>query len=315
MADVAAARSPEWRHTPIGKVAVRWLDALRWQDMADATIESYTVMAAKLAAEYPTLTMGDLCAGGGEGEALLRLFMQTWQHRSPATKRARTAALRSFMRWAHDEGIIPRNPAENIKAPGQRSKTRQAHAQATLVQLVAGQDSLRDRCAIQLLARVGLRKNELRLLRVRDIRFDTGDLHVLHGKGGNERTIPLGSLPSLRDDLYFHVLAEERQPAEYLLYPKTDRARPMDPSAIHRWFGRCLQNAGLPSMPMHEMRHTAADNLYRTTRDLTAVQMLLGHDSLGTTQAYLHPTRHDLALALEQAEAAWAEAVAEGVRS
>lgn len=55
--------------------------------------------------------------------------------------------------------------------------------------------------------------------------------------------------------------------------------------------------------------------LYRTTRDLTAVQMLLGHDSLGTTQAYLHPTRHDLALALEQAEAAWAEAVAEGVRS
>ena len=67
---------------------------------------------------------------------------------------------------------------------------------------------------------------------------------------------------------------------------------------------------------MHELRHTAADHLYRATNDLTAVQMLLGHESVGTTQAYLHPTTDDLDRRLAVVEAAWQEALVErGVRS
>jgi site-specific recombinase XerD len=133
------------------------------------------------------------------------------------------------------------------------------------------------------------------------------------GKGGKPRVIPIGSLRSLRDELAFHILTEERRPAEYLLYPRQDRSRPMDDSSVHRWFKRCLAQACLPDMPMHELRHTAADNLYRATGDLTAVQMLLGHESLGTTQAYLHPTPDDLARGLAVVEAAW-QAMTEGVR-
>jgi site-specific recombinase XerD len=73
----------------------------------------------------------------------------------------------------------------------------------------------------------------------------------------------------------------------------------MDPSSLHRWFKRCLERAGLPdTIEMHELRHSAADHLWRSTGNLMLAQQLLRHESVATTQAYLHPTRDDLAAAL-----------------
>ena len=315
--DEAIVRDPTWQRTPIGKQARRWLDALGWEDASPNTIDSYTVAAARLALEFPSFAgLHELCAEGGEGVGLLRYFLDKhWRDAAPATRRARLSAIKSLFAWALEEGLIDWNPAEKIRPPRRRDPGRRAHAQNVILELVFAQVSVRDRCAVQLLARLGLRKNELRLLQIRDVNFSTNEIRV-KGKGGHVRMIPIGSLKSLRDELYFHAVSEERQPTEYLLYPRGDRSRPMDASSVHRWFGRCLQLAGLPSMPMHELRHTAADNLYRATRDLTAVQMLLGHESVGTTQAYLHPTRDDLDTRLAVVEAAWQEAVVErGVRS
>lgn len=309
MMDADVARDPTWKHTPIGQAAQRWIDSLRWQDASPNTIDAYTVAVARLALDNPHLTVDDLAEQGGVGEATIRLTLKRWDDSAPATRRLRLAAIRSFTRWCVEEGLTSRDPAEKIRAPRRRKSHREAHANATLVALIGRQDSLRDRCCLQLMCRLGLRRNELRLLQIRDIRLDTGELHILHGKGGKVRTLPIRALPTLRDELAFHILVEERQPREYLLHPWNDRLRPMDGSSVHRWFQRCLNNADLPQMPMHELRHTAADSLYRATHDLTAVQMMLGHDSLGTTQAYLHPSQDDLAAALEIAERVWASEV------
>jgi site-specific recombinase XerD len=67
---------------------------------------------------------------------------------------------------------------------------------------------------------------------------------------------------------------------EYLIYPKSDTSRPMDPASLHRWFKQCLKRAGLPqSIKTHELRHSAADHLWRATGDLVLAQKLLRHES------------------------------------
>ena len=77
----------------------------------------------------------------------------------------------------------------------------------------------------------------------------------------------------------------------------------MDQASVHRWLKRCLERAGLPaSIKTHELRHSAADNLWRETGDLIAAQQLLRHESVKTTQDYLHPSRDDLADTLARLE-------------
>jgi site-specific recombinase XerD len=77
----------------------------------------------------------------------------------------------------------------------------------------------------------------------------------------------------------------------------------MSAPSVHRWFKRALERAGLPpTMKLHELRHSAADNLWRATGNLMLAQQLLRHESVATTQAYLHPTREDLSQALAQLE-------------
>lgn len=159
------------------------------------------------------------------------------------------------------------------------------------------QPLLRDQIGIQLLGRLGLRRNELRLLKVSD--FDLGRGTVLvHGKGGKVSVMPLG-FPVLKRDLEVHLIGKDA--GEYLLYPKADHARPMTAASVHRWFKTCLERAGMPTtMKMHELRHSAADNLWRATGDLVLAQKLLRHESVSTTQGYLHPSHDDLETALEQ---------------
>lgn len=70
-----------------------------------------------------------------------------------------------------------------------------------------------------------------------------------------------------------------------------------------RWFKLCVERAGLSSsIKMHELRHSAADNLWRQTGNLLLAQQLLRHESVATTQLYLHPNRDDLEAALRLIE-------------
>ncbi len=187
---------------------------------------------------------------------------------------------------------------------GSGAEERVAYPIAVLLQLVSAQDSLRDQCALQLLCRMALRKNELRVLRVGEIDL-TRNLIRVHGKGDKRAVLPL-EFETLREDLYLHIQAESRRPDEFLIYPRSHKTRPMDHASIHRWFKRCLERAGLPStIKMHEMRHSAADNLWRGTGNLVLAQELLRHSTIDTTRGYLHPTRADLANAMKRLDGDW----------
>lgn len=305
---MARARSGEWRNTPVGGEVLRFMRAFRFRSPSERSHQAYEGVLREFAFWFSDVDLEWFAQDGGT-EQIREFLDEKWGRAAPATKQQRVAIIRSFFQWAFDERRITLNPTVKVKAPPLPKGTdRHAYDLTVLHGLVAAQDSLRDQCALQLLCRMALRKDELRQLRIRDIDL-VRNYVLVHGKGAKNELLPLRG--SLRDDLYLHIQGERRQGREYLLYARERRERPMDPTSIHRWFKRCVENAGLTAtVKMHELRHSAADALRREHGDVTMAQMLLRHEHLSTTEAYLHPTKAELGAALDAMDAVW-----QGVRS
>ena len=109
-------------------------------------------------------------------------------------------------------------PSRELKPPKGKSIERQTCAPDVIDALRDAQPSLRDQIAMQLLGRLGLRKNELRLLQVGDFDVARGTVRV-HDKGGKIAVVPLG-FKTLKRDLQVHLVG--RGGGEYLIYPKQD---------------------------------------------------------------------------------------------
>jgi integrase/recombinase XerC len=287
-----AVKDKTYRATPIGEEVGRYMRETRWSGTSDNTLLAVETVLSRLAldfAHFKTLTEFT-------NDHLVAFLDEHWGSSSAATRAQRLAIVRSFFSWAVEHHKIAANPARTIKRPRIRNQERHAYRPDVIHTLVRTQDSLRDQIALQMLGRLGLRRNELRLLRLRDIDLAAGTV-LVHGKGNKQAVIPIGSR-QLRKDLELYLIG--RNLGEYLLHPKARTHEPMTGSAVHNWFKACLAKAGLPaSIKMHELRHSAADNLFRSTGNLLLAQTLLRHESVATTQVYLHPNRDDLAMALE----------------
>lgn len=289
-----------YQQFPIGREAAGYLAALEWEGRPSTTISAYEVVYDRLARRYPDYPgLAAFCEPLGRDE-IRRFLADHWGKSKPNTRSSRHSELASLFKWATEEGLIPYNPMAGMRAPRGRSEIRRAHAPARLLNLIRAQDNSRDRAALTLLWPMGLRRNELRLIRLSDV-----DLHrnllLVHGKGQKDAVLPL-AVRLVRDELTLHLMEREPRPNDYLLYPKRDTSRPMDTSSVDRWFKRCLANAGMRPIPMHELRHSSGDALWRATGNIVLAQQLLRHSSVGTTQTYLHPSMDDLAAGLRHLE-------------
>jgi len=216
-----------------------------------------------------------------------------WGDAAPKTRARNLAIFRDFFAWAVEGGRLYGNPALPIKAPKQVTLAeRRAHAREEIQRIVSAQESLRDQAGILLMGRLALRRDELRRLQIGEIDLANGLLHV-HGKGGRRAQVPI-AYENVAELLYLHVVGEERQASEYLLYPKKEREQMMFSTSVHNWWSRCLERAGVAHFPMHELRHSAIDEIRRQTGDIVAAMQLARHESVATTQTYLHPTQEDL---------------------
>jgi site-specific recombinase XerD len=285
--------------TELGAQVVAYLDALEYADAATNTLTAYEYVLGLFAVEHADLSLADLEPPQGGG--VVRAFLDRhWRSSSAATKAHRLAIVRSFLTWLVGEGLLHANPAQNIRAPKPKRTVRSALTRDDIDALIASQPSLRDQAALMLLAYLGLRKDELRRLRLADIDLEARTI-AIHGKGGHLDTIPIGF------DHVYNALAlylRDRPGDEHLLYPNDASTRPMDPSTTHHWFKRCLERAGLSTeWSLHDLRHAAADALYRVTGDIVLAQQLLRHADVRTTRGYLHPGLDRLAAAMKQVEA------------
>jgi integrase/recombinase XerC len=260
-------------------------DFLADANLADRSRNSYEETLGWVCEEFPTKTLEELASKDGVRE-LKTWFAELAQRRNwkHATQRQRTAAIRSFFDWAEEEKLIEDSPARRLRPPRIKDATkRRAYPPSVIDDIRNAQRGLPDKIAIQLLGDLGLRRNELRLLKLEDISIEREEIEVLHGKGGYPRTLMMTE--RLRDDI--KKLLWQQPDHVYLLHPQGNPSNPYSDTGIHYWWLRCQKRAGVKLL-LHEMRHSAASNLLATSGKPQAAQELLGHQKLSTTSTYLH---------------------------
>lgn len=216
------------------------------------------------------------------------------RHRSIARH---LSTLRSFFRWAAREGHVTANPAKGLPSPRVPQALPRALTLADTEKLLGADPEPRfperDRALFELLYAAGLRVAEAAGLDVEDVDLSSRLLRVL-GKGRKERIVPFGeeAEDALRD--YLPARGERRvlstaggSDGEPLFV--NARGGRLTPRSMSRLLKVRLRAAGLPGdISPHALRHTFATHLLQEGADLRAIQELLGHSSLSTTQKYTH---------------------------
>lgn len=273
----------------------------------ERTHEDYKGVLRRLTRGFPDSQLHDW--EPPDGTETLRAFIdELWGEKSGGTRGKVTSVFKSFFKYAADSELLVGDPAAKLKRPKRRGTQRRAHDPKDVRAILEAQPLLRDRIGISLMARLGLRKNELRLLRFENI--DLPNKHItIRGKGGKVAQIPMVAYPDLLDELALLVGTEEPAGSEYLIHPVrgdgADGSKPYEPSSMHRWWATCLKRADVPHFPMHELRHTAATVYLRATGDLEQTRMFMRHESVATTQIYSHLLQDDLIKGMAKATELW----------
>ena len=229
------------------------------------------------------------------GAALDRLLGERLSEGAAPRSVARMrSALRRFYAWAHREGLIQPNPAADLPAPRRPRSLPTDLSEADVETLLDAPDTatplgLRDRAMLETLYATGLRVSELVDLTLNEIHLAHG-LARITGKGGRERLVPIGDeaidwLRRYLDEARPALLGERQVSAVFV----TNRAAPLTRQAFWYRLKHHARNAGLARLPSpHTLRHAFATHLLNHGADLRALQMLLGHADLSTTQIYTH---------------------------
>jgi integrase/recombinase XerC len=207
---------------------------------------------------------------------------------APATLRGIASAWRSFFRWLARDGEVAMNPATGVRSPRVKRKLPEvldADEMTALVE-VPGEDAeaVRDRALFELLYSSGLRVSELCGVRWRDLDAGDGLLRVT-GKGSKTRIVPVGTkaleaLAALREQ-------DACKDGDPLVRGRG--GKPLTPNGVRARLRRRAQQQGVwKRVYPHLLRHSCASHLLESSGDLRAVQELLGHADIGTTQIYTH---------------------------
>jgi site-specific recombinase XerD len=278
------------------------------------SIDQFVASLTSLASSSTSLYRRDLaafvdwCAAAGlagpaavDRRALRRYLVQLDRDRYARRTIARKASvLRRYFDWLRRTGAVERDPTTGLSAPrGEARLPRVLHADELEVLLsgsaarAAADDDLRrarDRAVVELLYGSGLRVSELCGLTAGSIDLNRRRVTVM-GKGDKERMVPLSepAAEALRAWLAVRPMVATRTDAAACLFPN-QRGGPLTPRDVRR----LLDHRSVAPTHPHALRHTYATHLLDGGADLRAVQELLGHADLSTTQVYTHVSRERL---------------------
>ncbi len=220
---------------------------------------------------------------------------------SRSTRARRLSAIKQLYRFAFEEGWRNDNPAIQIKGPGKEKslpKTLTLDEVNRLIDAAAGhpKDGARNACLMQLLYATGMRVSELVTLPVAAARGEPAML-LIRGKGGKERLVPLSppAKVAMSEWLKIRDAAEDAarakgKPNSKFLFPSHSKAGHL---TRHRFFGLIKEfavTAGVSpdKVTPHTLRHAFATHLLEGGADLRAIQTMLGHADVATTEIYTH---------------------------
>jgi len=254
------------------------------------TLEAYSrdleQFAAFIKAEIdPSLTIHDLTH-----LHIRRYLASIHKELSKSSAGRKLAAIRSMCRFLLRRGIIAKNPAELVSTPKKEKKLPyhlDVDEATTLVEAPKGAEPLsaRDRAILETLYSSGLRVSELTGLNVSGLDMAAGTVRVL-GKGDKERVVPLGSKAQEALADYLECRGEPGREAPLFVNHRGGRLTRRSVGRIVERYMRHLIT--MKKATPHTLRHTFATHLLEGGADLRAIQEMLGHASLSTTQKYTH---------------------------
>jgi site-specific recombinase XerC len=293
-------KNKAYRAFPLGQEAGAYLRQNRGRLLPN-TYKTYESCLDKLARYFADLELADFEPPIGT-ERLEEFIDEQWGDSAARTRAKNISVLKGFFEWATLSGRLHGDPARPLRPPKKRGVLRETFSEDQERAIFAANDR-RDRLALHLLLKVGIRKGALQGVQFRH--FDHAQKRLtIFTKGGKVQTVPVVD-PAFWNDLERHILDWEAQPDDYLLCRRSVRPNrhkpgerfvheyrdePMGVHGLHRWWYACLARAGvLPEGTtrgerMHKARHTAGQRvLDKTQGNLKAVQKLLGHSSISTT--------------------------------
>jgi integrase/recombinase XerD len=225
------------------------------------------------------------------------LWQRKAQGMQPSSLARHIASLRAYYRFLSAEGLIQKDPAAFIQTPRQPERLPRylnVDEVSRLISSVRGQSlsQIRLRAMLELMYAAGLRVGELVKLTFDQVNLEVGYVRVF-GKGGKERIVPIGQRARLALQGYLSRRPEARASVKTVFV--SNRKTPMSAVQFWRLIRKTARAAGItkPVSP-HTLRHSFASHLVQHGADLRAVQEMLGHASIATTQIYTHLDRSHL---------------------
>ena len=213
-----------------------------------------------------------------------------------STRARRTAAIRMWLRYLKERRLIPHNPAELMDPPKKAKalpKILSEQEVFALIDEVKGDDprSLRDRALLETLYGCGLRVSEACALKMEDIVAD-GELLRILGKGSKERLVPIGGAAGRALTSYFgagRMALTHGDLGETHVFV-TRLGKPFTRQGVYKIIKERTLAVGIAPerISPHVLRHCFASHMLEHGADIRAIQELLGHADIGTTQVYTH---------------------------
>ncbi len=294
---------------PFSAAIGRFLEHLRVEKNASPhTIDAYGRDLEQLR-EFATLRFAREDFGPGDLDLyLLRAWLATRARSgSSATVARKVASLRAFYRFLERRKIVDSDPTSMLDTPKVRRTLPVFLSVAAAQEVVEMPDSsspegVRDRALLELLYGGGLRVSEVAGLLIDDVSLSAGEVRVL-GKGRKERLVPIGPPAVEAVDRWLverPSLVDPEKTTDVLLL--NSRGAPLSVRRIQVLVQRYGElGAGRSDLHPHALRHSCATHLLEGGADLRAIQEILGHASLGTTQRYTHVSVEGLRQAHEAA--------------
>jgi integrase/recombinase XerC len=288
--------------------ALRWLERFEQHLASERRLSPHTVAAYRR--DLAVLRASCEPAGIADWAALDHQHVRTFAARSHArglsgrSVQRELAAWRSFFDYLLREGALRHNPALEVRAPKSHKRLPHTLDVDQMAQLLSREPKnaleTRDLALMELFYSSGLRLAELTGLRIGDLDLKSGEVRVL-GKGRKERIVPVGAAARRALARWLTLRTELAAGEEQAVF--INRAgRRLGERAVQLRVAAWARAAGLPQhLHPHMFRHSFATHLLESSRDLRAVQELLGHASISTTQVYTHLDFQHLARTYDRA--------------
>jgi integrase/recombinase XerD len=289
---------------PFAKPLREFLAYLRVEAaLAPATLEAYGRDLEDLIADLRRLRVAGPRAVGPEDLAAHLRRLHRRRKLQPVSIARHLATLRVFFRYLLANGLVEDNPARLLEPPVRWTRLPGVLSPHQMKRLLAvpspdhGRLWLRDKALLELMYAAGLRASEVGALAINEYNPTLAVL-IVTGKGGKQRLVPIGKPAQAWADRYLAELRprlahfDDGRDRGRLMLSHT--GRPLERVAVWQIVRRNALAAGLGDIHPHMLRHSFATHLLAGGADLRAVQELLGHSDISTTQIYTHVDRSRL---------------------